>query len=1034
VQDAQTEADAKALNKTFDNKAQAHFATTIAQGRDQQATLDRSLGRLGGGTQGLGVSALATSDGVAAPASGPQFLQNLWVASGANEQPQEANSQQALGAFQPLLALLGKPQAGATDSGLSLGAGHLPLTPLAGQAQLVPLALNSAFMSLPVHPDAAAHVARWIAQANGAAAPATGDATANGQPDPQIVQRVAFVQRISAMMSKTFQAQLDPATVTATATSLGQKASGVLEPFAAQMPMLTQAVQQAYASMKTTGTVEVPGQALSMIESAVGAAFTQSSAFAGAVKANSGQIAQVLQKHLDGDTTAIANAPPALQKLVTGVMSWNQRHGDGTFPQTSASPATLGSAATTGSPAAASSADTIAGASFSTDGSGAVDMSGTGTGSPVDGSVNFGTMDINSLIFMVMSKAADENTYELEDSMNDLQQNTLNKEAARKKQEAQQQQQTAMKQQIDNEYYSLEAQKEILPTVQLSDWENYRQVSWGDGQCNPDGSYVGPTAQLPPLPDPLPAIFTTPPPPAGQTTSTTTAASYGLSDAQLQDLTDVFNSLSPAPASSVDAWLQGAPPTGLGMTYPITTVLEATQNLQAAVNYLSPSGGAPAGTVAPAAGSTPATGTVTSADLQPGGTLYGELQNYVECEVLTKMGVSLDVDSDAAAIADINKKLAADPTLAPQVSTVLTTLFTQATAALGKVVESHKLYLSTGVTAAAGPTGSHNMAFYPNIGAHSWGDYLNNDNWVPGRSGAFGATDANGIKDTGNWNWSPSGMQAKFGLANNDGKTFDTGTWTYSLGAGDVNADPTSDAGILGMVSALQDKMSSASVPASISFPLIDTAYNAFSTDLNSSIAPGTVPSDFTSGGIVGLTASTGAPVTPVATAPVVNTDALKSEFTSAFGDSSQLTFLQGLPDSLPKNANGEPIDPGTLGPNQEAIIAQLVSTGALTLGVDDQTLEARQLSQGNQADYQAYLTSINETPATALNNTGTLAAMANSVSAAQDDVDSLGDMGDSMQMEVQVQMDKYSQIMEALSNIMKKMADTSQSIIENMK
>jgi len=44
------------------------------------------------------------------------------------------------------------------------------------------------------------------------------------------------------------------------------------------------------------------------------------------------------------------------------------------------------------------------------------------------------------------------------------------------------------------------------------------------------------------------------------------------------------------------------------------------------------------------------------------------------------------------------------------------------------------------------------------------------------------------------------------------------------------------------------------------------------------------------------------------------------------------------------------------------------------------------------------------------------------------------GDMSQEMQMKLQMEQQQYSQCMEAVSNIMKKVSDTSSSIVQNMK
>ena len=54
--------------------------------------------------------------------------------------------------------------------------------------------------------------------------------------------------------------------------------------------------------------------------------------------------------------------------------------------------------------------------------------------------------------------------------------------------------------------------------------------------------------------------------------------------------------------------------------------------------------------------------------------------------------------------------------------------------------------------------------------------------------------------------------------------------------------------------------------------------------------------------------------------------------------------------------------------------------------------------------------------------------------SVANEASDSLSDMSTSMQMKLQLEMSQYTQVMEAMSNIEKKMSDTSSSIIQNLK
>jgi hypothetical protein len=49
-------------------------------------------------------------------------------------------------------------------------------------------------------------------------------------------------------------------------------------------------------------------------------------------------------------------------------------------------------------------------------------------------------------------------------------------------------------------------------------------------------------------------------------------------------------------------------------------------------------------------------------------------------------------------------------------------------------------------------------------------------------------------------------------------------------------------------------------------------------------------------------------------------------------------------------------------------------------------------------------------------------------------DLDSMSEMGETESMRLQMAMDRYSKLMEALSNIMKKMSETNDNIIKNLK
>jgi len=59
---------------------------------------------------------------------------------------------------------------------------------------------------------------------------------------------------------------------------------------------------------------------------------------------------------------------------------------------------------------------------------------------------------------------------------------------------------------------------------------------------------------------------------------------------------------------------------------------------------------------------------------------------------------------------------------------------------------------------------------------------------------------------------------------------------------------------------------------------------------------------------------------------------------------------------------------------------------------------------------------------------------MSDIIDSTKSDLDSLSEMGEMESLRLQMAMDRLSKLMAALSNILKKMAETSDEIIKNMK
>lgn len=1069
---AQNAQNVKAHAKAFAKKEDAHLSHAIQEGRRDDASVKAELK---GGSHGI--AALALADGVAT--TGLKALAQIMQApSAVVGAPVEVDSAQALADFSALQPLLGKPQGGATEALFEIGKGALPRVAVAGQTKLVALA----------HADFAEASA---APSRSSRSEKSAVVTTLAKPDPEIVARVELVKRLASLMLRTTAAQVDPATANKVAHSLGERPAGLLEPLASQMPALKEAIQKAFAALHSgaalgSSDVELPQQALSMIETAVGKAAGQAKDFVVQVKANSVQVAAVLQKHMDGDASAIARAPAAIQKLVTGVMSWNHKHGDGSFPaaQASADSATVASGA-----AAAPLLAQLTGAAPTKTSSEAAAL-GEGV---------FGAMDIDSLIMMVMTAGSTEQTNELQDSLKEMQNNTLAKQAARKKHEAMQAQQTAMKSAIDNEFYSLQAQGKLLPTVKMEDWENFRQIRFGDGQTNADGTFTGPNAQLPPLPDPLPTVFTQQSAPAGAVGDIASATTYGLTAAQYNFLQEQYDTLPKPKPDTLAAWLTlpGPPPAGVGLK-PITKVQDAIDNVKAAA-------GVPAALAADAKQQAAAAVPV-NADVAIPATMYEDYQSdtktpeallldlnsmlnpqppTAQSKALVAQLAFLGCDAGSAAthimalivglakgqlltnnsnvrstdnddqmntqIDNLNQVLtAATKALGADQGAALQTMvmgaehqvfkqFSDASKSLAdlygsngnaagnvgndQLLASTDTYIAT-LNATAIPAGANEQQpGGPAVGKMTPGKANASDKYG---SNAIDHPDqvGDGIGKGGAWAaaltvlpFFPPGAAVMAILEL-------TGNWsTLFDGHADDNARSFS------AISDTLDKWSHSGPQVTGG---ITEGQSVKVSDLRNAVRQASANQ---------LTNAETKSASPQSAALSV----LAAAYNAAFGTAdakAQAAFIAGLPGSLPKNARGEFYDPGTdksrdpnaLTPAEALIVKQLVSAGAFPLGKTPTQLTAEAKSEGDATAYAAYLDSIGASQATALNETGSLAAMGNAVSAAQDQIDSLGDVSTSLQMRIQLQQGHYSQIMEALSNIMKKMGDVHQAIVENMK
>jgi hypothetical protein len=119
----------------------------------------------------------------------------------------------------------------------------------------------------------------------------------------------------------------------------------------------------------------------------------------------------------------------------------------------------------------------------------------------------------------------------------------------------------------------------------------------------------------------------------------------------------------------------------------------------------------------------------------------------------------------------------------------------------------------------------------------------------------------------------------------------------------------------------------------------------------------------------------------------------------------------------------------GAIPPSQVSADAMGVA-GGLIAGADIEELAFIVLMEATQDQDNDLRQIMAQTKAT----NDSKAALRQQQQAMSDKKDSLSDMSEMQQMRLQMAMDRRSKMVEALSNMMKKMSDTDNSIIKNMK
>ncbi len=670
------------------------------------------------------------------------------------------------------------------------------------------------------------------------------------------------------------------------------------------------------------------------------------------------------------------------------------------------------------------------------------------------GLCDFSSADIDALIFMVMTEAADEQTHELQDSINDLKANNLAKQAQRQKMEAMNAAQAKMKSAIDQQYYALHAAGTIQPSVTLTQFESGVVVNWGDGQCDDTtGTYSGPAPywNLPSFDSSTWKSWTTPPPPPtaapGSSASPVVGgdATFGLSASKYKYFQDDFASL---PASvraaypgGLDDWLQNAP------DGPKLTPLPAS-----AVNpsdLSNPSD--PSSSVAPPTAANPsATLTTAAANDQAADAWAKSNDPSAAPPPPTDLTTLTAAQISALSPDDLQTLLAANTStfgklLPDQLSAVLTVLlggasgFPEDLKSAFAELQKHFPQICAAMTPPLPTNGVPNSAAWgtaPLTAGNIVNALIVATNYQEvgeiGAANGFGSpaapwsSDANAVCD----NWGKTILSALIGGNPEVAGTVGQLILEHANNLVQGGADPVpsiSENGIFGFA-----------VPQMVSQGLSNVQKNGYSWKEFQDKLNGSSLSDF-----IDTQVSRFEPPASAATT-AASTNTLKAEYSAAFNGTP--SALAQLPSGLfAQNSNGGwyiPTDKwNALTANQQQGIKAMLAGGLITVSENqsaiDQQAAAKLQEQQTQQAVVAQINAGNTPPDLAgqvFNATGGFASFTTACDNAKSDLDTLGDMTTTMQMSIQLEQSQYSQIMEALSNVMKKMADTGQAIVENMK
>lgn len=624
---------------------------------------------------------------------------------------------------------------------------------------------------------------------------------------------------------------------------------------------------------------------------------------------------------------------------------------------------------------------------------------------------NFASGDVDALVAWVMMEGASVQDDILRDEMANMQKQLNAKKAERAKISQMKQADAAINSQLTVEYGQLCASGDIDPTkctqAQYSAW---RQMAWGDGQGNPDGSYSGPTPALQALPSPLPTWFKT----GDQGASATGGgAQYGFTDAQWSYLTSLFASLPPGPGEAIDTWLQGK---GIHKAHNVQEMLENQQAVKGLPGEVS---------------STTSTSSMKVTKDQSGKHLttieqkmeevaeiqalidMGQLPPYASQKLTDKMNADKQVitdtmksgliQTDADALAAFQDPNSTDPTsLAQVVEAAMTTfgsnMVTAKSAWKKQVDDANTDYQGIG----SGNSESDNLVLPDEFGLGA--DGFQGDVYY-----TWDSDDNVGGGDNKSVNY--YGVQSAFqGVTEGDPRTVNSDGNKFTITAPSHDkSDP-----ITMLLMGAADPTSNSPIP--IDGYTNGEAVTAVENYITTEFVVQTPDPQY-----IAATATDANPANPPP-----NADQLAGFNNATDSDIATLQALQ----SWHKNALGEYYD---YPPHSDhGAIDEMVSEGLIKWGKSPEDIAADVAAKKQQTTAESAQDKANQ--AMQLNQTGTIAQFEAVIETEKGNLDSMNDMSEIETMRLQSMLDQRSKLLEALSNIMKQLSQVSETIINNLK